>query len=200
MIVTEGGITEPMYFKSFSTRLKNIDIRVVPNSKKGSKTDYMNLLKKAIEQRDNADLSEDDGDTVWIVADGDTNLQVPGSLEAKNKMLASARKQAAKEHIHLLISNPCFEFWFLLHRQYTTKFLEDYAAVKQELEHVGITDYEKNRDVYTLLLPDMNRALINADRVLQHHLDTRVKAPFGLEVNPFTEVGSLVRNLVQETV
>ena len=35
--------------------------------------------------------------------------------------------------IHIAISNPCFEFWYLLHFQYTTKFFKDYPAVKTAL-------------------------------------------------------------------
>lgn len=77
------------------------------------RTDPCNLVDLAIEKRQ--DLQDDDrwekGDRAWVAFDGDEHIEK--SLDAWNKALARARGHK----IELAITNPCFEFWYLLHFQ-----------------------------------------------------------------------------------
>ena len=70
--------------------------------------------------------------------------------------------------IQIALSNPCFEFWYLLHFQYTTKFFKDYPAVKNALT-TYLPDYEKAGDVYNQLAEHTAIAIQNAKRVEQYH-------------------------------
>ena len=196
LIVTEGEKSEPKYFEHFRTRQNNVEVRVVPNSKNGSKTDYLNLIRKASRICKDDDLAPKAGDSVWIIADGDVNSQTADAVKKKNEALAAARTSAAKESFSLLISNPCFELWYLLHLRYTTAHLPDYDTVKKALEQAGIKDYEKHNDLYDQLSSETTEAIKRAKRLEAHQVENGFNFPLGLDANPFTEVYRLVEKLM----
>ena len=109
LIVTEGSRTEPKYFEHFKTRQTNIDIRVVGSRSSSGETDYVSLIRKAQEYQKKNQMSSDNGDSAWVVADGDVNLNNPDPVASKNQQLKKARKLAERSEIQMAISNPCFE-------------------------------------------------------------------------------------------
>lgn len=195
LIVTEGSQTEPKYFEHYRTRQTNIDIRVVSSRTSAGETDYISLLRKAIEYQTSNQLFVSNGDAVWVVVDGDVNYHNPDPVEAKNRQLLRARKMAESRDIQLAISNPCFEFWYLLHFQYTTRFLKDYPAVRTMLTSY-LSRYEKNKDVFPQLAAHTEEAIQNAKRLEEYHQKGGCTSPFGLHTNPFTEVYRLVEALI----
>ena len=195
LIVTEGSQTEPKYFEHFRNRQTNIDIRVIGSRTSGGETDYLSLIRKAVEYQNKNQISVSTGDAVWVVADGDVNYNNPDPINAKDSLLSKARKLADTIGIHIALSNPCFEFWYLLHFQYTTKFLKDYPAVKNALV-AYLPDYEKSSDVYAQLSEHTSAAIQNAKHVEQYHLQNGCNQPFGIAVNPFTEIYRLVESLL----
>lgn len=80
LIVTEGSQTEPKYFEHYRSRQTNIDIRVVGSHTKGGETDYLALIRKAVEYQSKNQLSVSNGDAVWVVADGDVNYNTPDPM------------------------------------------------------------------------------------------------------------------------
>jgi hypothetical protein len=195
LIVTEGAQTEPKYFEHFRNRHTNIDIRVVGNKTGAGETDYLSLIRKAADYREKNQLSPTSGDATWVVADGDVNYNNPDPIATKEKQLSQARKLADKKGIRLALSNPCFELWYLLHFQYTTKFLKDYAAVKVMLASY-IPAYEKTDDVFAQLAAETPKAIQNAKRLEEYHLKDGAAQPFEIAVNPFTDVYQLVETLL----
>ena len=183
LIVTEGSQTEPKYFEHYRNRQTNIDIRVVGSRTSGGETDYLSLIRKAVEYQNKNQISVSEGDSVWVVADGDVNYNNPDPITAKDSLLSKARKMADAKGIQIALSNPCFEFWYLLHFQYTTKFFKDYPAVKNALT-TYLPDYEKAGDVYNQLAEHTAIAIQNAKRVEQYHLQNDSSKPFGIAVNP----------------
>lgn len=196
LIVTEGSQTEPKYFEHFRTRQTNIDIRVVGSRTSAGETDYISLIRKAIEYQTKNQISVTEGDSVWVVTDGDVNYNNPDPITAKDNQLAKARKMADNKGIQIAISNPCFEFWYLLHFQYTTKFLKDYPVVKAMLVNF-LSDYEKSGDVYLQLPRHTEEAIQKARRLEKYHQQNGDPVPFGLKTNPFTDVYQLVENLIK---
>lgn len=195
LIVTEGSQTEPKYFAHYRNRQTNIDIRVVGSRSGGGETDYLSLIRKAVEYQNKNQISVSDGDAVWVVADADVNYNNPDPIADKDRLLSKARKMADAKGIHIAISNPCFEFWYLLHFQYTTKFLRDYPAVRSVLA-AYLPDYEKANDVYVQLSEHTTDAIQNAKRVEQYHIQNDCNKPFGIAVNPFTDIYQLVESLL----
>ncbi len=195
LIVTEGSQTEPKYFEHFRTRQTNIDIRVVGSRTSAGETDYASLIRKAIDYQNKNQISITNGDSTWVIADGDINYNNPDPITTKNNQLTKARKLANGKGIQIAISNPCFELWFLLHFQYTTKFLKDYPAVDASLS-TFISGYKKADDVYTNLFQHTETAIQNAKRLEVFHQQNGASAPFGLTTNPFTDVYHLVELLL----
>lgn len=195
LIVTEGSKTEPGYFNHFRTRQKNIDVRVIGSRTSAGETDYNSLIRKAKEYQDKDDLSSENGDTVWIVADGDVNYNNPNPIEKKDVALSNARKLAKQKGMEMVISNPCFELWYLLHFRYTTGFFKDYEAVRKLLtEH--IPNYEKANDVFPILEEYVDVAVRRAKQLEEYHLKNGNMLPLGITVNPYTEVYHLIEAIV----
>lgn len=195
LIITEGSQTEPKYFEHFRNRHTNIDIRVVGSRSSAGESDYVSLIRKAAEYQNKNQISSTYGDSVWVVADGDVNYNNPDPVEAKNKQLQKAVKMAESKDMNLVISNPCFELWYLLHFQYTTKMLNDYSAVKDLLAKY-IPNYEKAGDVYEQLAPHTFNAISNAKRLEAYHVQNCAKLPLDLKSNPYTDVYRLVEKIL----
>lgn len=138
LIVTEGSQTEPKYFEHYRSRQTNIDIRVVGSRTKGGETDYLGLIRKAVEYQSKNQISASNGDAVWVVADGDVNYNNPDPIAAKDTLLSRARKLADAKGIHIAISNPCFEFWYLLHFQYTIKIFQRLPCSEDSLDRLPL--------------------------------------------------------------
>ncbi len=195
LIVTEGSQTEPKYFEHYRNRQTNIDIRVIGSRTNAGETDYVNLIRKAVEYQSKNEISDSNGDTVWVIADGDVNYNNPDPVNTKDNLLSKARKMANDKGIRLALSNPCFEFWYLLHFQYTTGFLKNYSSVKNIL-HTHLKGYEKSADVYEQLAAHTVKAIQNAKQVEQYHIQNGCDKPFGIKVNPFTDVYQLIESLL----
>ena len=183
LIITEGSKTEPMYFDNFRTRQNNIDVRIVGNND--------HLLDKAVAYKKEEQISIEYGDSTWIVADGDIDFKTQGALDTKNKKLLHAREKARSKDIEIIISNPCFEFWYLLHFMYSTKHFNDYRSVQAELNKY-IPNYEKSKDIYSQLSPYTGKATEHAKRIEKSHINNGYSLPFGLDVSPYTDVYKLI--------
>lgn len=180
-----------MYFDNFRTRQNNIDVRIVGNKSDGAKTDYDHLLDKAFAYKKEEQISIEYGDSTWIVADGDIDFKTQGALDTKNKKLLHAREKARSKDIEIIISNPCFEFWYLLHFMYSTKHFNDYRSVQAELNKY-IPNYEKSKDIYSQLSSYTGKATEHAKRIEKSHINNGYSLPFGLDVSPYTDVYKLI--------
>ena len=192
--MTEGSKTEPKYFNSFRTRQSNIDIHVVGSKENGGSTDYESLVRKAIAYIEKNGLSVKNGDKLWVVMDGDINYDNADPITAKNRALDKARQLASRYAISIALSNPCFEFWYLLHYKYTTANLRDYDAVVDLLDDY-IPDYDKAKNVATLLLPNLNQAIQNAEKIVQYHFANGCSDLCNVEINPITLIHLLIMDL-----
>ena len=59
-----------------------------------------------------------------------------------------------------------------------------------------LSDYEKAGDVYAQLSEHTTDAIQNANRVEQYHIQNDCNKPFGIAVNPFTDIYQLVESLL----
>ena len=59
-----------------------------------------------------------------------------------------------------------------------------------------IPAYTKTADVYELINDRTKTAIENAKRMEQHHLHDGCMLPFGVDVNPFTDVYKLLERLL----
>ena len=185
LIVTEGKKTEPNYLKALRVRLQlnATDVEIVhPEG-----TDPITLTKRAIELRDARKRSAKKGlevayDEVWVVFD----LEQTHSERRKLAKQAMAMKEAAG--VQFAVSDPCFEFWLLLHEEPTHSPFADCQPVIVRLARHWPA-YAKGTLPPLTFLEKLPVALTNAERCRKHHEDS------GGDGNPSTRVDLLVRCL-----
>jgi hypothetical protein len=189
LIVTEGEKTEPNYLKALRNRLQLNAAEVEILHPEG--TDPITLTNKAIELRDVRKKEAERGgaiayDEVWVVFD----LEKPNDRRRELADKAMTMKEAAG--IQFAISDPAFEFWLLLHEEYTTSPFADCNAVIQRLKKHW-SGYSKGQTLPAEFLKKMPTAVQHAQRCREYH---ETCAGDG---NPSTKVDLLARTLNSAT-
>lgn len=111
LIVCEGAKTEPNYFSWIREVLGLNRENIVINDRRTG-LDPQSLVKHAI-----GEFSKDqDFDHVYCVFDKDKHATYAAALDRTR----SVRLKGGAE-IHAITSVPCFEYWLLLHFDYTTR-------------------------------------------------------------------------------
>lgn len=181
-IICEGKETEIKYFKHFRSR--NCLVDIVPISSKHKAAEH--LVKHAKGLLSQSDYFPKDGDQLWCVFDCDDN---------KNSELKNAADYAEKHGYKIAYSNPCFEYWYLLHFVKQNSYLNGAEEVLHQLQSKGrLEKYEKNLDVFADLLPHQSEAMQRA----RERLDSLYKdnvVILGRDSNPVTTVCELVEYL-----
>ena len=108
------------------------------------------------------------GDEIWCVLDHD-GRELPVANFRSKAMQTGA--QTAAPAIHVAVSRPCFEFWLLLHFEFTTRPFGGVpgqsacAQVTRELRR-HLPDYQKNdAGVFERIADRIPTAVTNAKRV-----------------------------------
>jgi hypothetical protein len=197
LIVTEGTVTEPVYFdllvRDLHLPLVRIEIqpgdgtdpkRVVLTAEREAKNQQHNARKGVLGIREPAKF-----DHVWAVVD--TDVAVRNHIWNDVKQLAAARK------VELAHSTPCFEFWLLLHIVgFTTRTdLVDGTAAKRAVKDALGCDYSTNEETAIeaigTFFSKWPEAVGHAERVRRHHQTAQTPQP----ACPSTEVDRLARAL-----
>lgn len=196
LVVTEGTVTEPIYFELFlaTLELSRVSVVVIP----GKASDPRQVIDTGRDVADEQVRLAEKGqlsvrapakfDHVWAVID--TDVAVREDFWNEVQQLATARD------VTLAHSTPCFEFWLLLHFGMTTRGdLPDGTAAKDAVKAALGRDYSTNeataREAMPLLIDQWPEAVIYAERVRQHHHGAGTPIP----ANPSTEVDLLIRAL-----
>ena len=146
-------------------------------------SDPLGIVRQAVAERAYRERNEawDIGDTAWAVFDGDEHV-------ANNPDNWHQALQLAQAHgIHLGISNPSFEYWYLLHYQ-------DYhaQATRQQvmrLLKIHLAEYEKSSVLYQKELQSRTAEAIRRAQQVLHLAETNGLPRYD---NPCTHVGKLV--------
>jgi hypothetical protein len=188
LVVTEGEKTEPIYLSGLRNHLKlsTAEIQII----NAPGTDAYTIVKEAISIRDQRKREAKTGytvpyDSTWAVFDterADTNPRLHDALQ-----LARSRK------INVALSNPCFEFWILLHDIFTTAPFMKCAEVIRRIKADFNPGYEKNDPTVSEYLPKIQVAVRNSARCRIHQIAS------GGDGNPSTGVDLLVREMNDAT-
>ena len=134
VIAVEGAITEPKYFGKIRDELKNgnIKLEILPplnntdSHPKNRLTDLLSKLKNYSKK-----------DSFWLVCDVDMHKGLPAVI-----------KQAKKEKIRPIISNPCFEVWLYLYCG-NLKIIDDTVHFDAtQIINQGELDSQKMKEIY----------------------------------------------------
>ena len=110
-IFCEGKKTEPSYLNGYILSLEESAIEPLIQIKETNKNTAVQLVDEAVTAKYSRDSLPDD--EFWVVYDREATAKYDNSLHEK------AFSKAKKEGINVAISNVCFEYWILLHFEYT---------------------------------------------------------------------------------
>jgi hypothetical protein len=194
LIVTEGTVTEPIYFEALRTalHLSAVKVRIEP----GKASDARHVIDTGIEMRARLEDRAKKGqlalnapstyDQVWAVVDTD----VPERLERWPEVIAYAEAN----NVRLAHTTPCVEYWLLLHLKQTTGLLLNSAAARAALK-AELGEYSKSEEetkqIVATLLPQWPEAVKHARFARNHHRAAATPSP----ANPSTSIDLLVTGL-----
>ena len=178
LILCEDEKSSRDYFSSFPHDRNQVEIACVGT---GMNTD--SLMADAIRRKNAAIKNKAPYESIWVVFDKDSS-----SSQQFNRAFDLARSH---NEITACWSNECFELWYLLHFCYQNTGIareQIFARVGELLEKA----YDKaDPSVYATLMPHLERALQNAERLEFANAEQGTKTD-----NPSTRVHHLVKHLL----
>jgi len=189
LIVCEGEKTEPNYLKETIRHFQLSGANVIVTGDCGSAP--KSVVDEAIRRFDR----EPQFDRVYCVFDRDGHASYADSVQrVRDHRLErrDGRKRQGAAMFGAITSVPCFEYWLLLHFEYTTAELPRFADVAARMQwHHDLRSYGKGKvGLFETLLPQLDTALARADKAndAAHTADTD---------NPSTRMPDLMRYLME---
>jgi hypothetical protein len=188
LIALEDARSARLYFEGYreETRASRL---IVIRHRRSDPMHVVALARAANEERaglarqDRADPFEE----VWVVFD----TEGPQNA-ARIQRAREAVEEAGRLGFRTAVSNPCFEYWLLLHFEQTRKHFHNGDAVCRNLEK-HIKDYDKSRSVYKATRPLVETAMQYARTLLSNPSD------HPCDVHPCTEIFRLMESLLSES-
>ena len=166
--------TETLYFQQFQN--KNVRFKFVT----GTTTDPVKMSKDLIKKMHSEDFDADYGDCAFCLIDGD-------NLSYKNQQIAEADALASKNGFEIILSNPCFEVWFICHDHYSTKYYRSSEEAVEEVKRLFPGYTKSNPHIYEMFIDGFNEAMKNAKRQYKWNID-QDRRIHTVEFQPSTEV------------
>jgi hypothetical protein len=188
LIVCEGSETEPNYLRALRRRmnLSTVEVDIV-----GEGAEITGVIEAALrlreERREQSAMSNRLAplDEAWLVVD----------TERKNDNTSWNRglARAQSEQLKVAWSNPCFEYWLLLHFECIGRCFDGYDSVRPRLKR-HLANYTKSADYFDRLAPRIPVALENARAIDRNQWQTTPKI---MDRNPATSVHMLAERLIE---
>ena len=185
LVVIEGEKTEKNYLETLCKRLRlSADVKIV--HPKG--TDPMTLVRSASQLRDEQSerakrvLNQVEYDEVWVVFD------LEQTHDERRRLADEAMALPEAAALRFARSDPCFEYWLLIHVEDTAAAFKDCAAVIRRLKKHW-KDYTKDSVPTADFLERLPLAVARA------RLRRQNTADLGGSQHPFTDVDELVSAL-----
>lgn len=177
LLICEGTETEPAYFNALRQRLKISTLEVEICGGKGRNAP-ISLVDYAVEKKVKNAQDVRRGlsavyDEIWCVFDVDGHESIDRAVV-----------KAGDNGISLAISNPCFEYWILLHYENTNRGFLNCDEVIRHIKGNHIPDYAKGA--------------LDAD-VLQERIQTAIQRATLFEANYPGDKSVLNRNSSTDT-
>lgn len=179
----EGRETEPRYFRALRVafRIHGLRVEVVPGAERSSAPGR--ILKTAKQHEKALDLDLAGGDETWCVFDTEQERTHPD--------LQAVMQDAHRDRMRLAISNPAFEYWYLLHYECTDRPFADATEVVDRLRR-HLPQYTKAMNAFDCVKDQTQAALANAEMLRRRSDSDWARCP-----NPSTGVDRLVLRLLR---
>jgi hypothetical protein len=151
VVATEGRLTEERYLAGFHPPRESVlQLLVLPS--KTNKSRPRECLKRLLEYARNNGLGPKD--QLWVMIDRDR--WAPEELDEV------ARELSKRDGHHLALSNPCVEYWFLLHFQDHMPLIDASHALRELKRH--FPQYTKDGFDLAPLIAGARAAIRRAER------------------------------------
>jgi hypothetical protein len=186
LIVVEGEATEIAYLEEVRRRLERKAAAVMVFH--GDHTDPVGIVRDAIKLRDEKaaraarSAAMEAFDQTWVVFDRESQNH------PRREQVPEAIRLAEANNVRIALSVPSFEFWLLLHYEFTTKAFDGCDACKKALKKF-IGAYEKSDLPLDELMKLLPIAITNAARCHRHW------GTASGDRNPSTHLDELLREL-----
>jgi hypothetical protein len=186
LIVSEGSKTEPIYFNSLKNKLRlaMVDVEIV-----GEGAAPITVVDHAIELRAERkrvakkSLTKAAYDVVYCVID----VEAP-----KAESLSRAANKARDNKLEVILSNPCFEYWYILHFRKTSAPFSTSQEAKSALRREHRSYCESDTTIFDVVYPKTADAIKHSKEVLkEQHNDVEDLS----DCNPSTHVHKIVEYL-----
>ncbi len=155
-ICCEDGKSAPRYFEALRKYHKYSPQSFVVD-KISYGTDPSSVVDRAVDFKKELEKNEDlcviGGDRVWVVIDVD-----------QHKGIENACQKASSNGIQMLISNPCFEYWILLHFEDTAPGVHDCDELIRKHLKRHLKNYDKDKTEYGDFVDRADEAARRAER------------------------------------
>ena len=181
LIVCEGSRTEPAYFQSLihNFRIPGVRVQVMASDD----SEPINVVELAIAKKKEGVAPGLPYNQIWCVID----VEVP-----PHRTLGEAWDKAANvDGLELIMSNPSFEYWFLLHFAKIVTPFQSNTDIQSKLKQFHPT-YKKTRIGFNILFPLTDSAITRSKEVLREQHDD---AEDLRDCNPSTHVHKIVEYL-----
>jgi hypothetical protein len=190
LIVCEGEKTEPNYFDDLrrALALTTVEVEIIGKECGSAPTSVVTAALEARKRRSRAARRGEavPYDQVWCVIDAEAGR--------RNDVLYRAAEQARTTHVHVALSNPSFELWYLLHFRDWGKPLRDGSRVIHELRKY-LEDYEKGGGHFAALYPKTADAIRRSKTLCTQRWHDETNLRKLCDCNPCTTVHLLVELL-----
>ena len=188
LVVCEGVETEPNYLEALrkSINLSTLDVEIV-----GEGAEIVGVVAEAIRLKEEREAAAKESvhlapfDEVWCVVDTERRNDNPSWDRGVDRASALG--------LRLAWSNPCFEFWLLLHFERIGRSFDGFAVLRPFLSR-HIRHYEKSMDCFGQLAPNVPTAIENSKHI---HRAQWQDTPRPIDCNPATTVHVLVERLME---
>lgn len=186
LILCEGKETEPNYFHSLKADIQKFNSKISGVTIEDTKVNTLKELVDIAVDRKKATPRNNKFKSIWIVVDKDGYTKHPESFN-----------RAKANQINIAFSSISFEYWFLLHFEYTTRPFTNCDELEHHLKHKQyLPNYDKGGNYYHLLKDKTKTAIQHAIRVQEHwQFDLDRGTPL-YNLNPYTDVDKLISFLL----
>src|SRR4051794_16354484 len=182
LVVCEGEETEPNYLEGLrkSISLSTLDVQIV-----GEGAEIVGVVAEAVRLKEEREAEAKESlrlapfDEVWCVVDTERRNDNPSWERGVDR--------AAALGLHLAWSNPCFEFWLLLHFERIGRSFDGFAVLRPFLSK-HIPHYAKSMDCFEKLAPRAPTAIDNSKQIHRAQGQDTQRA---IECTPATTVHEL---------
>lgn len=177
-VYTEGISTEPEYIDALKRLPEFADVVSVDISIEEAGATPMHLVETACADKRRADL---DIDFYWCVFD----IEFP----QPHPYLHRARQMASDNSVQLAVSNPCFEFWLIIHQRHHTGPLTTDEAIRLRRQLDGSDGKHLDGALYLKLI---DNAIRRAQSLRKKHHEENTNFP---DDNPSSSFDRLITHI-----